>query len=184
MISIADIPIDALRDAARRSEVITAMKAFYEGADREIAGHNATCWNSGECCRFGQYGHRLYVTALEVAYFLANISDHEDNPDHSVSETAEAVGSTAQIALPLYENGHVEADTCPYAYEGKCHARDCRPLGCRVYYCDPAAQGWQGPMTETSLSRLRAMHEELNVPYFYADWMSVLAALNSAARQT
>lgn len=132
-----------------RDDVRTAMDAFYARADAAIAAQPGTCWNKGECCRFGEFGHRLYVTALEVAYYLGN----------------------GESGVPSSE------DKCPHAFEGKCHARERRPLGCRIFYCDPAAQHWQGPLTERLLGELRHMHDELGVPYFYADWMTVLRQL-------
>ena len=139
----------ALREAARRPEVVAALREFFEETHRLIAAHAPTCWNRGECCRFGRYGHRLYVTALEVVYYLAG-----------------------QYALPA-----IDEDACPHARDGRCQAREYRPLGCRIFYCDPAAQDWQGPLTEERLTLLREMHESLGVPYFYADWMAVLRAL-------
>lgn len=128
------------------------MRVFYAEAERRIASQAATCWNRGLCCRFGQFGHRLYVTALEVCYYLA----------------------TGDRPPPVLE------DACPHAFAGKCHARDRRPLGCRVYYCDAKAQDWQGPLTEECLARLRDLHRELEVPYFYADWLDVLRALDAS----
>ena len=141
--------IAAVIAASRRPEVVDAMRRFYEDADREIAARPATCWNRGECCRFGQFGHRLYVTSLEVCYYLA----------------------TGDLPPAITD------DTCPHAFEGKCHARDRRPLGCRIFYCDPNAQSWQGSFTEERLGALREMHEQLDVPYVYADWMAILRAL-------
>ena len=146
-----DTPIEILFDAARRAEVVQAMREFYAEADRLIAEQTPTCWNKGECCRFGQCGHRLYVTALEVCYYLAE------------GETLLTVAD----------------DMCPHSHEGQCHARGRRPLGCRIFYCDPEAQAWQGSLTEDLLARLRALQDELNVPYFYVDWMLVLRALRS-----
>lgn len=143
------IPVDALLEAAKRPDVVAAMKDFYEETDRLIAEHAATCWNKGNCCRFGEFDHRLYVTALEVCYYLAS----------------------GRLPIPP------TTDACPHAYDGKCHARERRPLGCRVFFCDPAAQEWQGPLTEERLRCLRQLHEQLGVPYFYADWMAVLGAL-------
>jgi len=145
---VADIPVAGLFDAARRPEVIEAIRAFYRQVDRRIAGLPGTCWNRGDCCRFGRFGHRLYVTALEVAYYLVAI-----------------------------QPASLTDDACPHAHDGRCHVRDHRPLGCRVFYCDPAARHWQGPLTEQLLARLRAMHEEFGVAYFYADWMVVLQAI-------
>ncbi len=146
----SNILVEDLLRVARRPEVVEAMRRFFDEADRDIAAQPATCWNRAECCHFGSFGHRLYVTALEVSYYLA-------------------LGE-----LPP----RVADDSCPHARDGKCHARERRPLGCRVFYCDPAAEDWQGPMTERRLARLRAMHEELGVPYFYVDWLVVLRAIN------
>jgi hypothetical protein len=143
------IPVAELLTASRRPEVVAAMRDFYADVDREIAAQPATCWNRGDCCRFGTFGHRLYVTALEVCFYLA-----QGDPPPPVTD-----------------------DVCPHAHDGRCHVRDRRPLGCRVFYCDPAARDWQGPLTEARLTRLRAMHDELGVPYFYADWLAVLRAL-------
>jgi len=139
-----------LLEHAHRPEVIRAMRDFYAEADREIAGQGPTCSNKGECCRFGEFGHRLYVTTLEIIYYMA----------------------TGNLPPP------VTADACPHSLDGRCMVRCHRPLGCRVFYCDPHAQPWQGPLTERRLTRLRAMHEELNVPYEYVDWMAVMRAIS------
>ena len=104
----------------------------------------------GDCCRFGAFGHRLFVTALEIAYYLAS-------------------GPIAPDA---------QEDSCPHARDGACLARDRRFTGCRVFFCDPGSQGWQGPLTEERMACLRRLHEELGVAYFYADWMTVLQALS------
>jgi hypothetical protein len=155
-----DIPIAALREAAQNAELIAAVENLYREVGAEIAARAPTCWNRGDCCRFGAYGHRLYVTAIEVAYYLHH--DHATPP---------AAGG----GLPVLPSAG--ADTCPHAFDGRCHARDARPLGCRIFYCDPAARDWQGPLTETYLARLRELHTRFDVPCFYADWMQVMHAL-------
>lgn len=145
------IPVAAIREAAARPDVVTAMQRFYDQADRQIAEQTAVCWNRAECCKFGSFGHRLYVTTLEAAYYLATGDSPPDVPQ----------------------------DACPHAHGGKCHVRERRPLGCRVFFCDPAAQSWQGPVTEEQLARLRRLHGELGVEYIYADWIDVLFALHA-----
>ncbi len=150
----ADIPVAELWRTADRPEVIAAMRAFHAETDARVAAHQAVCRNRGDCCRFGRFDHRLFVTALEVAYYLAS-------------------GPLAEAP---------EEDTCPHARDGLCHARDRRFTGCRVFFCDPNAQHWQGPLTEERLARLRQLHEEVGVEYFYADWITVLRALNDAER--
>ena len=144
-----DISVAALREAACRPEVVQAMRAFYADADGLIARQPGSCSSCGDCCRFGEHGHRLCVTALEVCYYLAG---------------GESVPS-------------MTADACPHAVDGACRARARRPLGCRIFYCDPCAESWQGPLTEQLLARLRDLHEELGVPYFYADWVTVLRSI-------
>ena len=147
--NLQSIDVLSLRRAAARPEVISAVEAVYAGVGRWIAQQSPVCGKKGDCCRFGTFGHRLYVTALEVCYYLAN-----GKP-------------------PLQVVGEV----CPHLVGGRCHARNRRPLGCRIYYCDPQAQHWQGPFTEDQLRRLRALHDELSVPYFYADWLAILRVL-------
>ncbi len=168
MIFETNLSLNEVIAAAKRPDVINAMREFYERADHVIAEKKATCWNKGDCCRFGEYGHRLYVTALEVAYYLA-IGHEQDTPYSPL------LGNDSATFTVL--NNLDSADACPHAHDHRCHARERRPLGCRIFYCDPQAQNWQGPMTEESLAELRGMHDFLNVPYFYSDWMTVLKAL-------
>ena len=193
---MAKIPLTALVKASRRPEVVAAMRAFYAEVDRDIARQPGTCWNKGECCQFGRFGHRLYVTALEVCYYLAGVdqgnrlkrfpcsrgepqaaplyakrqgSVRADSPEPAMHRNGETCNTRTQNLQ----------DACPHAYGGKCHVRDHRPLGCRVFFCDPNAQPWQGPLTEERLARLRTLHDELDVSYFYADWITVLQAIRN-----
>lgn len=182
-----DLPVDELLKASRRPEVVEAMRVFYAEAAHRIAAEGPTCWNRGACCRFGEYGHRLYVTALEVAYYLARSQDvaaggagrsetgalRNAGDDTFIDASPPARWKLAVLVPEVVE------DACPHAHGGQCHAREHRPLGCRIFYCDPAAQHWQGPLTEECLQELRVLHEELGVPYFYADWLAVLRALNA-----
>ena len=50
-----------------------------------------------------------------------------------------------------------------------------RPLGCRIYFCDPRAAGWQEDLSERTLARLRALHDAHDVPYRYGEWRTMLA---------
>lgn len=143
------VPLSVLLEHSRRPEVVAAMRHFYADADREINEQNPVCRNKGECCRFGEFGHRLYVTSLEIVYYLA----------------------TGNLPPP------VTADACPHSLDGQCRARDRRPLGCRIFYCDPHARQWQGPMSERRIETLKAMHEAMHVPYMYVDWMAVMRAM-------
>jgi hypothetical protein len=149
-ISVEDIPIDVIISAAGRPDVISAMKKFYADLDIHIAAQKTTCGCCGKCCDFGKFDHRLYVTTLEAAYYLAG-------------------GSSPQI---------LESDVCPHLSGGKCLARECRTVACRIFYCDPESGQWQGSLTEEFHTRLRILHDQVRVDYFYADWLVVLKALS------
>ncbi|MFO0964391.1 MAG: hypothetical protein U0793_02220 [Gemmataceae bacterium] len=114
---------------------------LYQDADREVAAAGPVCVASGRCCRFKEYGHTLFVSNLEAAVLLA--------------------------AAPSYQ-APVSADFCPFQKDNLCTAREPRPLGCRVYYCDPAYQARSHEITEKCLKRLKALAVEHNIPWQYA----------------
>lgn len=154
------------------------MDTLYAELNDEITTLAPTCWNKGDCCRFGAYGHRLYVTTLELMYFAARL--HAPGPPSAGSTVPHEPGRSLPVlagaSLEMFASAF-EADRCPYATGGRCQAREARPLGCRIFYCDPGAQSWQGPVTERYLARLRTLHEQFEVPYYYADWMKMLRGL-------
>jgi hypothetical protein len=145
------LPLAAVREAVGNAELLAAVEALYADLDAEVATHQPVCRNRGDCCNFGRYGHRLFVTPVEVAYFLARLDDSRRPP--------------------------AGLDACPYHVEGRCEARAGRPAGCRIFYCGPSSRTWQSPLTEEILARLKALHEQFGLPYAYVDWM---AALRSA----
>jgi Fe-S-cluster containining protein len=114
---------------------------LYRAVDQEVAAAGPVCVASGRCCRFKEYGHTLFLTTLEADVLLA--------------------------AAPPYERP-VTAEFCPFQKGNLCTAREPRPLGCRVYYCDPAYQETGNALTEKYLARLRELHERHGVAYRYA----------------
>jgi hypothetical protein len=146
-----ELPIEDIRRAAADPAFCAAMDALYVELDAEIAQRRPVCLNRGVCCDFERYGHRLYVTAVELAYFIASAGG------------------------PLRAGG--PAGDCPYHKSGVCVARAGRPAGCRIFFCDPDAQDWQGPLTERILVRLQEVGSRFGVPYAYVEWRSSLRAL-------
>jgi len=55
-----------------------------------------------------------------------------------------------------------------------CNAREHRPLGCRIFFCDPTAQSWQPGEYEAGLDRLKRLGEELGLDYRYVEWLGAL----------
>jgi len=108
--------------------------AIYEEADREVAAAGPVCLASGRCCRFKEQGHVLYLSNLEAEVLLANAPEYEQP---------------------------VSSDFCPFQKENLCTAREPRPLGCRVYFCDPNYQETGNQISEKYLQKLKALSQEL-----------------------
>ena len=142
-----------VREASRRPECLTAVQGIYALLDQEIAARKPVCGMSGRCCRFEEYGHRLYVTTLELAAFLR----------HSPQ---------APAASPAWDG-----TGCPWQAGKGCTARPLRPFGCRIYFCDPGAKLWQEELYERLHRQLKGLHETLGVAYFYTEWRLALCAV-------
>jgi hypothetical protein len=115
---------------------------LYQEVDRQVAAAGPVCIASGRCCRFKEYGHVLFLSNLEADVLLAG--------------------------APPYDPQAVTPDFCPFQQGNLCTAREPRPLGCRIFYCDPNYQETAGELTETSLRRLKALAEEHGVEWRYA----------------
>jgi Fe-S-cluster containining protein len=114
---------------------------LYRDVDRAVAAAGPVCVASGRCCRFKEWGHVLYLSNLEADVLLAD--------------------------APAYERP-VSPDFCPFQKEKLCTARESRPLGCRVYFCDPNYQEASHEITERFLHRLKVLAQENGVEWRYA----------------
>jgi hypothetical protein len=130
---------------------------IYADADREVAAAGPVCVASGRCCRFKEFGHVLFISNLE-ADVLLHAAPHYDTP--------------------------VSSDFCPFQKENLCTAREPRPLGCRVYFCDPGYQEASHAITEKYLAQLKELADAHNVPWRYAPLHHFLNHLVEAATDT
>lgn len=142
------LPIAEIQQAAKNPEFLNAVAALYARLDARIAARAPVCTNRGACCRFAEYGHSLFVTAAEVAYFVAR-------------------AETPLLAPP-------DRSYCPYQVDGMCRTRETRPAGCRIYFCDPAAQHWQPEETEAAIRELADLGQAFGIPYAYVEWTDAL----------
>jgi hypothetical protein len=145
------IPGPQILRCSQDGRFVQAVEAEFARLDQEIADHRPTCWNRGECCQFGKYGHRLFVTSAELAYFLAR----SEGPIQPV----------------------IDPGACPYQIGGLCTTRPGRPIGCRVFFCDPQAAHWQPQASEAALARFRTLHGAFDLPYVYIEWLEGLRQL-------
>ena len=180
--------------------LVAAVAEVLAQADADVAARRPVCRASGRCCHFEEYGHRLYVTAAELAYFAARLRGTGVSPVNGrapdLRHGADGAGSTggtlcpdtgetpvlqtpvapARVALPQFF-AQVEPRGCPYQVDGLCTARQARPLGCRVYFCDAGAQSWQNAVYETYHVQLRALHAAHALDYAYMEWRAALRQL-------
>jgi Fe-S-cluster containining protein len=124
-----------------RDELFRRVRAIYSDADAAVAGAGPRCDASGRCCRFAEWGHVLFLSHLEAEVLLAD--------------------------APAYPQP-VSADACPFQVEKLCTAREPRPLGCRVYFCDPAYQERGQEIMENALRRLKELADEAGAGWRYA----------------
>lgn len=165
-----DVPDDQLPAhwlaALERDAVLAGLESIYADAAAAITARGPVCWASGRCCNFERHGHRLYVTGLEAAYVIARLPEIAGTRPENHPEPA---------LRPLALAQAVGAGGCPFQRTNLCGVHGIKPLGCRVYFCERAAQAWQQDLSEALLARLRALHEAHEIEYRYGEWRQVLA---------
>ncbi len=119
----------------------------YAAVDAAVAAAGPRCDASGRCCRFAEHGHTLFLSQFEAELLL---------------ETA-----------PPYATP-VGRDRCPFQVGNLCTARAERPLGCRIYFCDPAYQETGSRITEEAVARLKRIADEFGTGWRYAPLHTVL----------
>lgn len=112
---------------------------IYRQADAEVAAAGPVCQSSGRCCRFSEFGHSLFLCQLEAEALL------ESSPSFNA----------------------VSEGTCPFQKDNLCTAREQRPLGCRVYFCDPSFKEQMPVIMEAGIQRLKQLTDETGRPWRY-----------------
>ncbi len=115
--------------------------AVYAAADAAVSAAAPRCDASGRCCRFTEYGHTLFISAFEAELLLES--------------------------APSYTRP-VSRDSCPFQVNGLCTARDARPLGCRIYFCDPTFQERMVEVTEEAIAALKRIADAHGTGWHYA----------------
>src|SRR5579859_5365556 len=165
------ILIESIHAASKRYDVADAVHALYARVTAEIDARRPKCEMSGRCCNFESYGHRLYLTTLEIATFLHDLPPPPPPPPlpppppplpppppppHDLPPS--------QLLPPIPPAG------CPFQLNKLCSVHTLRPFGCRIFFCDPTATDWQQSAYERFHADLKQLHEQLDVPYAYMEW--------------
>lgn len=124
-----------------RAEVAEQVRAVYAEVDALVRAAGPKCDASGRCCRFAEYGHTLFLSELEAEVLLADAPSFE------------------QPVSPAF---------CPFQQGNLCTAREPRPLGCRIYFCDPTYQERSHEITEESLQKLKEIADRHGLGWRYA----------------
>ena len=134
----ADPGRPALPEPARQ-----ALQRIYQALGTDVAAAGPVCELSGRCCRFLEFDHTLYLTEPEADWLL----DQAPAPVRPLDDGA----------------------TCPWQDDrGHCTAREARPLGCRVYYCDPSYQQRASELSEQYLGELKVLAATYDLNWNYA----------------
>jgi len=122
------------------STIRDGLLAICDDLAGDIARAAPICELSGRCCRFKEFGHTLFLSRPEAEWLL-------------------------EQGLP--EKATIDEAGCPFQIDGLCTARERRPLGCRVYYCDPRYAGVGEALSERYLARLKRLHDETGTNWEY-----------------
>ena len=168
------LPLAPIQQASTNPALLAELDAFFGELDQRIAERQPVCRNRGACCKFGAFGHKLYVTTLELAYFRARHPDRLQEQYAPSTQNAQRAAGFSLRGLAISENPTTAKQVCPFQQDGMCTTREGRPLGCRVFFCESADEGWQSELTEWALARLRKIHEQFDVAYSYTEWLAAL----------
>jgi Fe-S-cluster containining protein len=142
-------------EAARRDDVAEHVGRLYDQLQAEIDKRRPLCIVSGRCCKFDEFGHRLYVTTMELAAFVRGLK------------------SQSTTSLPIIQ----PPGGCPFQVAKLCTVHTIRPFGCRNFFCDATSTQWQQEQYERFHADLKRLHGALDVPYVYVEWRLALQKL-------
>jgi hypothetical protein len=122
-------------------EVRREVMGVYAAVDAAVAAAGPRCDASGRCCRFTEYGHTLFLSHFEAELLLE--------------------------AAPPYPQP-VSRDACPFQVNNLCTARESRPLGCRIYFCDSSYEATGSRITEDAVLALKRTADDHGTGWRYA----------------
>jgi Fe-S-cluster containining protein len=166
----------AVLSATGRADVREAVRNVYLDVTAAVQERKPRCATSGDCCHFDRFGHRLFVTTIEVALFVEQLP--------LVQSSLPAGGRLRLFAAAPQPTDAPDGAGCPFQVGGLCSVHAIRPFGCRIFFCDPTATEWQRRQYERFHARLRRLHDELGVEYAYVEWREALAAVGLTGRGT
>jgi hypothetical protein len=132
--------------------MLLELRRLYAELDADAAALGGRCDRSGRCCRFADFGHRLYLTSVERELFLDGVDP---------------------ATLPLRDG------VCPFltadeAGRPTCGNRDHRALGCRLYFCNLLDPAPMHAVYEKYHERIKRLGERFGVEYRYGELIEMV----------
>lgn len=140
----------------QRRAAFAELRELLAEVDAWVAGGKPVCLARGVCCRFEEAGHELWATGLEADYCAER---------HPEPAEPEAPGR------------------CPYHVEGRCTAREGRPLGCRTYFCHAGYTDALEAGHERFLARVREIEARHGYTSTYGRFPALVAASHEARQR-
>ncbi|HQY89232.1 MAG TPA: hypothetical protein PK402_11280 [Tepidisphaeraceae bacterium] len=154
MLKLSDEQKAILKNAIDRAQRIdgldSSLQHIYQEFQIELDQRKPKCDASGRCCHFEAFGHRLFVSTIELVVFASKVGRGELKWDGT---------------------------GCPFHVDGLCSVHDSRPFGCRIFFCDPTSVDWQSSNYERFHSKIKSLHESFGVDYLYVEWREGLSVL-------
>ncbi len=153
-------PWQKWKQLAQNPAISLAISQIHQNINQDVAQKQPVCDASGKCCRFKEYGHRLYVTGIEIAWVLNQLDTTATIPNIPTYQSSD---------LQLTQLSNNPQLICPYHIDGLCAIHKVRPMGCRLYFCDGTDE-WQNSRYEHYQSLFKELHNAHNIPYAYMEW--------------
>ena len=125
-------------------KLLAEVERIYARLDAQIRQHRrlaGQCNVCGKCCDFDIFEHRLFVTLPELVYLAAKLGEKKLKP--------------------------MTGGRCPYNVEGRCTVYEYRFAGCRIFCCR-GDKDFQSALSESTLSSLKSISAEFEIPYLYS----------------
>jgi Fe-S-cluster containining protein len=135
----------------KQRQIVKEVSEIYKWLDLQISEHSnlaGVCAICGKCCELDKFGHKLFITAPEMIYITEKLGR----------------------GIPKKMTG----GNCPWQQDKRCTIYEHRFAACRIFCCkgDPA---FQTTLSESALKKFKAICEDFDIPYRYAE---LAAAMN------
>ena len=141
-----------IKSAMQNAELLAEIQDILNSALVEIESFDPDCKACGNCCDFANFGHRLYVSTGELANLISQSPIDADEIEHL---------------------------KCPYQQNDLCLARNARPLGCRLFFCDEKINDQYQQIYEDCYAKIKQAHLKFSTAYNYIELSTGLKIYSS-----